>query len=93
MKWWRDIWLDISVLEGSGGEPKTPRVSENPLKNHVVVHGETVVPGVVAEAVLSNAHLVAAVQNVGFPLLIKPSAEAAARACTWWSGPRISWAP
>ncbi|XAZ30100.1 biotin carboxylase N-terminal domain-containing protein [Paenarthrobacter ureafaciens] len=42
-------------------------------KNHVIAHGVPVVPGI-AEPGLSNEQLVAAAQDVGFPLLIKPSA-------------------
>jgi acetyl-CoA/propionyl-CoA carboxylase biotin carboxyl carrier protein len=42
-------------------------------KNHVVAHGVPVVPGI-AEPGLSNEQLVAAAKDVGFPLLIKPSA-------------------
>jgi acetyl-CoA/propionyl-CoA carboxylase biotin carboxyl carrier protein len=42
-------------------------------KNHVIAHGVPVVPGI-AEPGLSNEQLAAAAQDVGFPLLIKPSA-------------------
>jgi acetyl-CoA/propionyl-CoA carboxylase biotin carboxyl carrier protein len=42
-------------------------------KNHVIAHGVPVVPGI-AEPGLSNEQLVAAAKDVGFPLLIKPSA-------------------
>ncbi|WP_455835578.1 acetyl/propionyl/methylcrotonyl-CoA carboxylase subunit alpha [Pseudarthrobacter siccitolerans] len=42
-------------------------------KNHVVAHGVPVVPGI-AEPGLSNGQLIQAAADVGFPLLIKPSA-------------------
>ncbi|MGO4236924.1 ATP-binding protein [Pseudarthrobacter sp. YAF2] len=42
-------------------------------KNHVVAHGVPVVPGI-AEPGLSNEQLITAAKDVGFPLLIKPSA-------------------
>jgi acetyl-CoA/propionyl-CoA carboxylase biotin carboxyl carrier protein len=42
-------------------------------KNHVIAHGVPVVPGI-AEPGLSNEQLAAAARDVGFPLLIKPSA-------------------
>lgn len=42
-------------------------------KNHVVAHGVPVVPGI-AEPGLSNRQLIEAAADVGFPLLIKPSA-------------------
>ncbi|GAA1406189.1 acetyl/propionyl-CoA carboxylase subuit alpha [Glutamicibacter uratoxydans] len=42
-------------------------------KNHVSSHGVPVVPGI-SEPGLSDAQLIAAAEDVGFPLLIKPSA-------------------
>ena len=42
-------------------------------KNHVSSHGVPVVPGI-SEPGLSDAQLISAAQDVGFPLLIKPSA-------------------